>query len=523
MAAPTYTCDLVTITTAESGTWGEISGYSSGGTPVLETDYFIQGTGCYSQSLGTKTGLVFSMYFDYGSDLSGVITGDKCVFFWQVLLAANAMDTFSNGGLRLAIGSGIGAFKIWFSGGKDFGRNPYGGWQNIAIYPNYTPDQVIGAPTGQMRYFGSLVNIINAVSKGNMHALDAIRYGRGEYYILYGDESTPATFLGMGEINDQQNNRWSLFQQEGITYLWKGLLSFGKDSSACFFSDENRSIRIDNTPRTYTNFNKIEINNVNSYIYWKNISFTASDPSQLSRGSFEVVNDCSVFLDACFFTDMSTFIFKSKSQITDSTFRRTYRIYQNNATFDNCVFDSIVDSISLVANNLTKVTNCLFISNGLNHAIYLGADCSGMSFSLIGNTYEGYASTNGNTGNEVIYNNSGGLVTLNITSGDIPTVRNGTNSSTSIVASVSLTLYGIVPGSEVTIVRLSDREILFHEESVGSSGESIFSYGSEYIGTDVDILVFNVQYNPTAFEYTLGSENARIPVFQTYDRVYLNV
>ena len=79
----TYSTDLTTLTTAESGTWTELAApYNAGGTPAADGENFIQGTDCRSQTTGTKTGLVFSIIFDAGSDQSGSFATDDVVLIW---------------------------------------------------------------------------------------------------------------------------------------------------------------------------------------------------------------------------------------------------------------------------------------------------------------------------------------------------------------------------------------------------------------------------------------------------------
>ncbi len=80
----------------------------------------------------------------------------------------------------------------------------------------------------------------------------------------------------------------------------------------------------------------------------------------------------------------------------------------------------------------TGFTNCSFIGGG-GHAIRI---TSGGTYSFVGNTFSGFGAS-GTTG-AAIYNDSGGLVTINISGGgDTPTFRNGTSASTVINNSVT--------------------------------------------------------------------------------------
>ena len=128
MAAAIYTTDLQLITDAESGdSWAELSGWAQGDVAAEgETDYYIQGSSCASSDFNNKTGL-HSNVVDYGSNIN-FAPGD-CAFVWHVILPGNAMETYANGGLVGFIGASTTNFNGWDVGGSDYGRNPYGGWQ----------------------------------------------------------------------------------------------------------------------------------------------------------------------------------------------------------------------------------------------------------------------------------------------------------------------------------------------------------------------------------------------------------
>ncbi len=209
MTQPSYTNDLTDLTDAESaGTWLEMgSPYNAGGAPGESTDYFIQGTGCAVQAMSaSKSGLLFSMCFDAGSGQEGSFATDDCVFMWQNFGMGNAVEIYANGGLRLVIGSNgsIDNAGVWITGGRDFGRNPYGGWQNVVVDPTLAVDYTIGSGNGgSWRYFGSMPYTIATISKGEVHGIDAIRYGRGELIIEYGDVTNGyCTFGELANAND---------------------------------------------------------------------------------------------------------------------------------------------------------------------------------------------------------------------------------------------------------------------------------------------------------------------------------
>jgi hypothetical protein len=539
---PAYKTDLKDVTLSDAlGTWVELAGHKGGSAPVSETDYYIQGTACVSQATGQSTDLEAGMGFDYGSAIPSWRTG-YVFLFWQVLLAANNVYPYAQGGLRLGIGSSNSDYNWYAIGGDDLGRNPYGGWQNIALDPTLTADYVEGTPTADTyQWFGSLPNMRAAITKGNPHGVDAIRWGRGAINVSAGEPNDPCTFAGMGAANDAQSARWGLFQEQPGGYLWKGLMQIGSSFSSAtsaYFVDANANITVDNTPKVYREFNKIEFGNTESYIYWTGVNVLAASATQLSRGIFEMAEDCDATLDTCSFTDMDYFTFLSNNQsCLDTTFRRCNNVLQSGAIFTRCIFEESTAGIALSANDLQYVTYCDFTRatnrGGQSHAI--SCNVSG-SIDFYGNTFNDYGASG--TVSAAFYNNSGALITLNIfDGGDSPTVYNAPDGSTTdIVLAVSHTLTGLVSGSEVTyqlqgVAPSAAGAQIYHVENANTPvdiGDLSLGYKTTYSynyveDRDVDIYVHKVGYvwYPIRNQ-TLSNTNQTIPVFQQLDRNYNN-
>ena len=202
MAAPSYTTDLTTIDDAENNTsWVEMS-WNQGGSPTSESDYYIQNSGCVSAEF-KKTGLG-SLAYNNGTGIT--ISTPNVFTAWFFFGAPNALDTDANGGIRMVIGSGTGAFKGWDLGGS--GSYAYGGWINIAVDPSLTADDTVGSPTSTLQYFGIGLSVTTAIFKGNPFGVDILRHGRCEARMNGGDLSNGyATFSGYAAQNDSQNNR----------------------------------------------------------------------------------------------------------------------------------------------------------------------------------------------------------------------------------------------------------------------------------------------------------------------------
>jgi len=435
MAIPAYETDLTIIYDFDGSTSPiEITNYGQGKIAITEeADYFVQGSFCYSAANNRKAGL---------QSIGVVVTaftlaaGD-CVFVWQVELPGNATDTFDNGGLRVAVGTDGSNFEVWYTGGKDFGRNPLGGWQNVAVDTSYTPVDDSNGSVTTNTMIASCINMLSTIDKGNPHGMDATRYGRGILSASYGETSNYSTFEGMATENDLQDNKWGILAKEGVGYLFKGVLQLG-GTNIVDFRDSNRNITIDNTPRTYQSFNRIELQHVDSNIEWTAVNFTALSGSQLSPGQFEMIDNMPTVQNSCVFTDMDTFIYQSSASMDSSIWRRCNAMTQSSAVLESCTIDTpntVINQAFMHVDDVSLITNTQFTMGTTGHAIEL---TTAGTYTWVGNTFTGYdVATAGSNliassgpGDALVYNNSGGLITLNAAGGsDSPSVRNGVSST----------------------------------------------------------------------------------------------
>ncbi|MBU2613390.1 hypothetical protein KJ925_02960 [Patescibacteria group bacterium] len=370
----TYTTDLTLFKDFETTTTvGEMLNYTAPGTPVAnDADFPIQSV-THASGRMTKTGLG-SIVADYGSNVSW--TSGNYFFVWGVFLPAGAVDTLVNGGLRTIVGSDITTnYKAFYVGGNDFGRYPYGGWMNFVFNPEGTADDSAGSvPNTAYRWVGLGIKCISPISKGSPIGLDVIRYGRGDLRVV----GTDATFTGMASANDASAARWGLFQEQAGSYLWKGLITLGYGGSTTF-SDSNKSIVIDDTRKVSSTFNKIEIRNTSSSITWANISFVAL--GTVSRGSVECVDNATVSMTSCIFTNMDAFTFQAATSALDCTFRRTNAVTAPGSNLSGSIFETptvAADASAVIWNTTTNTDGYLdntTFSMGANahHAIQLGA------------------------------------------------------------------------------------------------------------------------------------------------------
>lgn len=457
----TYATDLQTFTLADSATgFAELAGHLSGSAPAATTENYYHNGTAVDQATGQATGTNAGMQYDNGSAVSW--TSGWVFMAWQKFDAGTNIFSWSAGGMRLGIGSSSGNMNFWNALGDDFGNYPSGGWQNTAVDPEVTADATDGSPSaGTYQLFGSLPNMRAKITKGSPHVVDAVRYGRGEFQVT----DTGCTFSGMATANDADTARWGLFSLQGGSYLWKGLMSLGLSGTSCTFSDSNKSIRVDDTPRVSAGFNKINVNNASTSITWNSISINGVQTSitgsaPVSKGEFVSVDDATIDWDGCTFTDFGTFTFYSdttKQTIDDCTFRRCETITASGtaegqgAAFVGCLFTNSPSASTLVTHDLSRADDCTFISDGSNHAVELTSIGDGtMTWN---NATTGYAAgstgspvTPTSTGNEAIYVNANTAsdLTINVAAGaSIPSIRVGasfTGNVNVVAGQVTLTI-----------------------------------------------------------------------------------
>jgi len=541
MAAPSYTEDLSDIATGdEASGWVELTGtdqdsevYNVQGAPAYQDgEYpYIQGSYAVTQDTTKNTGIGSLAYNSGGI----TVPTDGAVFVWHNYSSPFAFGTYAQGGFRIVLGSGLSDFNVWYTGGQDRDSYPYGGFVNHVVNPTITRDNWAGTTTGTINYVGSAVYVLTGPGKGEPHQVDVMRYGRGSAIFELGDDvgGGYATIAGFATQNDDQNNRWGLIQATPGGYLWKGRMQLGSVSNPVYFVDTNKAIFIQWTPKVTANFNLIEIINIDSYVSMVGFTFQVLDTSTASRGRFLMSSPATVYMDSCTFIDMDTFIFDSTAdfhpvEIISCIFRRCNQVTQGGAEFDGCLFTNSDAAVSLLVENLNLITNCDFISDGSNHAMELDSNHAGGSFTLLNCNYTNYAESDGSSGNECIYNNSGGHVTINVSGGEIPTIKNETGSTTSVVASIIWTFViknqanETVTGAEFRVYNSGTQTQVYGVES-SATGTEVYNFDQSLAGNAVDVVVLDVP-DYLYFRQTLlrPSGNQSTTLVLAVDRWYSN-
>jgi len=539
--ANTPTTDLTSLYTDSATNWAELSSYTAGASPSLEEEAYLQGLNCVSQAIASnKTGAASGINYS-ATNPAAFVDGGDVFFFWWLFFFPSAINDYNEtvgqtapsqnspgtaSGFFIGIGSST-TNHDWFAvGGADYGRYPYGGWQNVAIDPLRDASFTDGPPAASTySNFGFLPNVTSAPSRGQSLVVDAIRWGRG--LIQYTGGSPAGTFDDIADTNDTTTNRWGLFQRAVGSFIFKGKLELGTTASSLLFSAQNRTINIDDTRQVYTNFNVIEVNNAASDISLTNITinklrYIDTLAFDNSKGQFIVNDGATVMIEGCTFADMDIFTFGTNCDVSTTAFLRCGQVTQGSAPITSCDFISSTAASSLLANSLAGVQTCTFQSDGSNHAIELTAVPASYTWD---HTTTGYATgslgiegtdfTAGSTGNETLYINatSSQDIVITIPSGiTTPSIRRSASYTGQITVQVQAKTIDVNVKDEDGVnvsgafVWLNDGAITIFNGTTDASGNIL---QQSYSGSNNTTLRVR-QFGKEPFQTTLGTATGSV-------------
>ena len=515
MAAATYATNLTDITLAATTTG--FTAIGGGGALAAETDFSIQADTCVSKATATTWDTAGTprggAMFNAGAGLT--IPTDGAVLTWIYWWGPGVLATKANGGAEISIGNLTTAYKGWYVTGSDDWA--FGGWRCYPVAPSLAADRTVGSPTATLQYFGWVANVgvTVAIGRGNPYGIDAIRYGRCDLVVTNGDlPNGYATFLGAADWDNTSTRRLGLLTPRDGAYYMQGLFQIGSSGTAADFRDSNRAIFIQNTEKVTANFNTIEVLNASTRVDWTSVSITAL--GTVSKGRFLATANADINIESCTFTDLGVFTFQSNSTALTSTFRRCGIVTQDGATITGCTFDAASGTTALIANSVSAVTNCDFISSGTGYAIE-GFSTAG-DYTVSSNTFTGYGST-GTANAALRVTATSGIVNINAPGG---TTYHSAGATVNIISGQrTLTLTGIVSGSDVVILTAgTETELANIDANVGSTYAYSYTYSA---ATFIDVCVYKAGYVPfTVRNYLLADGDGSLPISQVLDRNYLS-
>lgn len=444
-----------------------------------ETDFYIQGSNCFSKKASTSTGTLGMIY-----NSSQSITAGSAVYMWLNDLATGVLYDESAGGIQVLIGDATNSYYHWYARGKD--TYAYGGWVCVAVDPAAgTHNNTTGTPSTTTSYFGAVINqSTTGPSKGNPFGIDAIRWGRTITC------TSTSSFEEVATTNDSQTNRWGQFQATDGGYLMQCRLLMGQTAgSSVTFTGSNKNISIVDTKHVASSFNAFELQNSSSTAAWTNIGVTALGTT--SKGTFTITGGTFTGT-SCSFTDMDTFTLTSSTTMSNCIFRRCNTITAAGAdmTGSEVAESAVTADTGAVVWDVNTDTNGLLddmtfsIGANAHHAIELGTT-SPTSVTFTNITFTGFNASNGQNDSTILVSRTTGTVNITISGGTTPSYKTAGATVNIITGVISLTVNGVVSGDRVSMFKLTAAGGDIEKNTYTSHATSNVSGNTQFIVQEV--------------------------------------
>lgn len=487
----TVISQLTTVTLAEAADdsfWDDIGG----GPGSSQSDELpIQGIGSRARRID---GNVRGFSFDNTSSINLSATGTH-IGWWVNVLQVGLINP---NGIEFLIGDAANPKSGNWSG-FFFDETQYpveGGW--IRVWLDITRTRNTGAGTlnlANVRQFGVEFDIGNVGGNAPNCLLDRIDYSTGGLLIRNGTAGSPATFADLSTSDTNTSNAFGVVRpQNGVNFIL-ARVTIG-DANATVFSDTGFANIFADQRLCASDFMGVTVDLQNGGTDVDFVNGLLRSGGSVNRGDFIVSGTAGTFdARSSTFDNLRILTLNASCDFIGCQISNSGQATLNGASFlSGSVTNSTAASALLwntAENTLGKLDDTVFTSSGSGHAIEFTNSLSEITLSGVG--FNDYAVTNGSTGNEAIYNNTGGLITINIVEGgDTPSVRNGVGASTVINNPQTLTISRIQPSSEVRIYDANDTSIeLAGTESLdgGLISVEISNPGSGYSVNDVLTLV----------------------------------
>lgn len=432
----------------DSGTWNS-------GTYV--TVSYAEATGSRGLAINIGSGGV------YNTQASTRNLTDTLVYVWSSNVAIQT--TWTSGEHSLVLGSGTNILAIHQAGGDRMVFSHLSGgradWQSLLIDTSQIPTRqsssgitVIGGSYASFNvaavdiFGGYYITQSKAIGGGYNVFVDIIRIGNNGLVIKGGTSGDQGKFSEITTLDSSTTNQRAhgiIHEYTQGIYGIQGPLTFGDTTGVSYFSDNGITLAFENryiaNDKYYLALNAGSGTGNETHFTLTNSIITSAGPYALI--DFDANNVNTLEITGCTFSALGNQILfgndvsAENHQITQNTFQGCGQINPGKTQFtDNTIAGTTAGStgaILLDADGSSTWANLTFISGGTGHAIYITATGT---YTFDNFTYSGYGATG--TTDAAVYNNSGGVVAINVVGGDSPTYRNGSGSSTTINAAVNL-------------------------------------------------------------------------------------
>ena len=451
----------------------------------VETEIFYEGLATISAQFSNAQEFIIAHQFSGGTDLGGLNFALQGAQVW-VIVKDNLVDTQANNGMQIVLGDGdanndnnVG----YVIGGND---NPglVLGKQFYCL--RLDTSNLSGLSTVQHRGSGApSFGLIQSVGYGALHTIAArgnvdnlfvdritfIVNGNYAFTINDGTSGTPITLNTLVSQDRTASNGWGLFTQGvGSSFTLFASMEWGTPSGTAdsYFSQSDSQIYFDGQQLGSGNHIFRTIGNAtgtNSFVLDNCVLVSTGEPAiwDYTDTNMDIID-----IQDTQYIDMGTISWPVTGGTTRQVLRTTFincgQIDFSTITATDC---SIVGSRNAngavlldAAGNSTNQTKLTFTSDGTGH----GVEITGTgSYTFTEWEFTGYSTaspgsnltpSSGST-DAMVFNNSGGAVTITVVGGTIPTVRNAAGSTTTVIANSTITVTGVLGLSEVKVLPTS--------------------------------------------------------------------
>lgn len=469
--------------------WNGIGGGAGG---ALETDFVYQGSNCFARK-GASGSRGIYLLDDVTSDLAAGT--NKTVMFKYICTTPGLLSSLATPGIRLEVGSATGAYYGYDVQGND--TYPVDkSWLVMPINPNVAShrDNTTGSPDlTAVDYFGMRYDQ-SAVSKAANQAMDAVDIGRG--LLLVSGDGVSAD----GDWQDFSDHDWGtasnrygyVRENEGIIIIY-GKMNIGSATVTEFSGSKRQIVYPDGLFAAGFSGVFADLQNALSLIYDEATHTSLGTAAgEDTRAVFEWSGASGEGYAAHVLNNFASYIMTSVVVVSGANIE-TADLTQGGGIIENSTIRCNAASTVAVCNDadFTNLDDVRWIQSGAGHAIEITATGT---YSFTNLFFEGFGAIAAN--DAAIYNNSGGLVTINVSGGDSPTYRNGASASTVVNNTVAWTLAVVdadgvaVQNAEVTVTDNSATPVeLFHLENTPVSGLAVYSFDGTDSGNAAIVLV----------------------------------
>lgn len=443
MAVVAITANNTRVEDAESTSgWSSIWG---GAGASAEASFPYQGTNLVNRKVTGTAGFYYDPNLDSGTS-HDMTSASKTAWLVKAIVTDYA-GLNATSGLRIRIWSGTSAYYQYVISGTNSPINAYdeytarGGLFIIPIDPNvaWYRDSTTWSPAlTAADYFGIEANFDSSTAKSENVGLDAIDLWTGLTLTGWDWASTDWVWQDFVDADEGTvNNRWGY----ASSLFWEVKLFFGQmtigSATATEFSDSTSKILwLDGFFDSGYSRVFADIQNASTTIVdWSTHTSLGTTTVTDTRTDYVVSGLLGSFTFKGVLENFRNLIWTSACSILDASLEAVDMTH-GWATISNTTFITNTATGVAFCNDptFTAISDCTFTQWDAGHVFEI---TSTGTYSFDNLKFSGYGADASNAA--VVYNNSGGAVTINIINGgDTPTVRNGTGATTTVNNTVTV-------------------------------------------------------------------------------------